>query len=113
VVIDLGLFPNTEGVVADQQGHLAIMQVFPRGVQGAPVHVTVDQVGAASGAVLRVLYQHTYSWNPNQVGPIVGDPSGQYLMVWVFEITSGWLHDGALRRLPANKPYPYPMWFAW
>jgi hypothetical protein len=34
-------------------------------------------------------------------------------MVWVFELTSGWPHNGALHRLPANKPYPYPMWFAW
>ena len=66
-------------MVADQQGHLAIMQVSPRGEQGVRVRVTIDQVAATDGTVLRVLYQHGYSWNPNQVGPMLSDPSGQYL----------------------------------
>jgi hypothetical protein len=105
-------FPNVTSVVADQQGRLTITQVSPRGIQGAPVRVTIDQVAAPTGAVLRVLYQRTYPWNPNNIGPVVSDPSGQYLMVWVFGM-AGWVHDGALRRPPANPPYPYPDDFAW
>ena len=45
-----------------------------------------------------------------QLGP---DGGGLYLMVWVFKITSGWLHDGTLHRPPVNRPYPYPQGFAW
>jgi hypothetical protein len=115
---DLGRFPDLVGVVADQQGHLTIMQVSPRGKGKVREQVTIDQVAATSGAV-RVLYRHSFPWTGSNApygavcGPMLSDPSGQYLMVWGLGITSGWLHDGTLQRLPANPPYPYPLGFAW
>jgi len=114
VLVDLGRFPDMVGAVADQQGHLAIMQATGKNSRGdmAPL-VTIDQVDAASGTVLRVLYQHKFPLNPNLFGPMLGDPSGQYLMIWAPTGVSGWLRDGTLHRLPANPPYPRAYGFAW
>jgi hypothetical protein len=116
---DLGRFPDVVGVVADQQGHLRILQVSPQGKGKVTEQVTIDQVVATSGAV-RVLYRHSHPWTgsnrsfyDNVSGPMLSDPSGQYLMIWIFGITSGWLHDGTLQPLPANPPYPQPLAFAW
>ena len=116
VLVDLGRFPDVSAVIADQQGHIAIMQVSGRTLtanQSPPTQVTIDQVSAANGTVVKVLYRHTFPFNPDWPGPMIGDPSGQYLMVWYSPPSSGWLRNGAFHKLPANLPYPNPYGFAW
>ena len=116
VLVDLGRFPATSAVIADQQGHIAIILVSGRTEspnQRKPTQITIDQVSTANGTVLKVLYQHTFPYNPNPPGPVIGDPSGQYLMIWYSSPSSGWLRNGALHPLPANLPYPNPYGFAW
>jgi hypothetical protein len=114
VLIDLARFPDITDMVADQQGHLVIMQVSGHGKKpyGVPVKVSIDQVAAAGGAELHVLYRRTIPQPSSLIGPILGDPSGQYLMVWL-PSTSGWLQDGTLHPLPAYEPYPFSTDFAW
>jgi hypothetical protein len=116
VLVDLGRYPDVSAVIADQQGHIALMQVSGRtltAIQRKPTEITIDQVSAANGAVVKVLYRHTFPFNPNLLGPMIGDPSGQYLMVWYSPPSSGWLRNGAFHKLPANLPYPNPYGFAW
>jgi hypothetical protein len=116
VLIDLGRFPDVSAVIADQQGHIAIMQVSGRtesANQRQPTEITINQVSAANGTLVNVLYRHTFPFNPNPPGPMIGDPSGQYLMVWYSPPSSGWLRNGAFHKLPANLPYPNPYGFAW
>jgi len=108
--------PPSSALIADQQGHIALMQVSGRtltAIQRKPTEITIDQVSAANGAVVKVLYRHTFPFNPNLLGPMIGDPSGQYLMVWYSPPSSGWLRNGAFHKLPANLPYPNPYGFAW
>jgi hypothetical protein len=114
VLIDLARFPDITDMVADQQGHLVIMQVSGQGKEpfGVPLKVRIDRVAAAGGAELQVLYRRTIPQSPGFVGPVVSDPSGQYLMVWLPSM-SGWLHDGTLYPLPANQPSPFSTDFAW
>ena len=116
VLIDLGRFPDVSAVIADQQGHIAIMQVSGRtesANQRQPTEITINQVSASNGTLENVLYRHTFPFNPNPPGPMIGDPSGQYLMIWYSSPSSGWLRNGALHPLPANLPYPNPYGFAW
>ena len=116
VLIDLGRYPGVSAVIADQQGHIAIMQVSGRtqsANQDQPTEITIDQVSSANGALLHVLFRHTFPYNPNIRGPLIGDPSGQYMVLWYSSPSSGWLRNGALHPLPANLPYPNPYGFAW
>jgi hypothetical protein len=114
VLIDLARFPDITDMVADQQGHLVIMQVSGQGKTpyGVPLKVSIDRVAAAGGAELRMLYRRIIPQEPGFAGPIIADPSGQYLMVWL-PGRSGWLHDGTLHPLPVNQPYPFSTDFAW
>jgi hypothetical protein len=115
VLVDLSHFPDVVGMVADQRGHIAIMQVSGRGLPKVRPVVTIDRVAAASGAVIDRLFRHSYPASLNIVGQLTADPSGQYLLVWASPTAFGWLDNATLHPLPGAsvKPYLGPYVLAW
>jgi hypothetical protein len=74
--------------------------------------LTVEDVSAATGAVLHVDYSLSLgrgqSLSPQQVW-LTADPSGQHLLISYGVdggFTIGWIGHGALHRLPTTQPYP-------
>jgi hypothetical protein len=73
--------------------------------------LTVEDVSAATGAVLHVDYGLSLGRgqgrSPQQVW-LTADPSGQHLLVSYGVdggFTIGWIGDGALNPLPITQPY--------
>lgn len=99
LLTSLNAYPDVVSVVADRYGRLAILQV-PITASKRPTF-TIDQVSAAGGALLHVLYRDSVMQVGVYGGDMTGDPSGQYLMVWLHS-GHGWLSNGTLRRLPVS-----------
>jgi len=110
VLGDLARFPKITSMVADQQGHLTIMQVAGWSVRtGTVATVTVEQVSAADGSVQRVLYRRRVTVDANLDGSLIADPSGQHLLLWIDDSLHGWLDHGVLRPMQ-NGQLGNPVW---
>jgi hypothetical protein len=120
VLGNLARFPEITGVAADQQGHLMIMQVSgwtqPSGslasgslATGSLATVTVEQVSAADGSVLSVLYRRRVAVDPDLYAWLTADPSGQHQLLWIDDSLHGWLDHGVLRPLQAGS-LPGAVW---
>jgi hypothetical protein len=125
VLGSLARFPEITGMVAGQQGHLTIMQVSgavqPPGSQapgsqapgslavGSEATVTVEQISAADGSVLSVLYRRRFAVEPDLYAWLTADPSGQHVLLWIDDSLHGWLGQGVLRPLQAGA-LPGAVW---
>jgi hypothetical protein len=110
VLNDLARFPLITQMIPDQHGHLTIMEMS--GVTAATkwVTVTVDQVSAASGAVLHVRYQQRFPAVNAASDHLASDPSGEYLLLWADPGQHGWLDGGVVRPLPVSSVLPWLVW---
>lgn len=96
---DLAAFPDITGMVADQRGHLDIMQVSG---SSHPL-VTVTQVPDFTAGPSRVLFRGELASGPDFYDTLGADPSGQHLFLFLNQKVHGWLVRDTLHQSASGR----------